>query len=92
MPPLERDQRGSLISNTSPAVRLVSITPNDTVDLTAWYIRALWVGVGGTVVVQGLYDLAPNTLLNVADGALLPIMVRRVFLTGTTASNLVGFI
>jgi hypothetical protein len=90
--PLDKDARGSLVSSTAPAVRLKDILPDDVADLTSQFIRAVWVGRGGTVVVQGLLDEAPVTLLNVPDGSLLPIMIRRIFQTGTTATGFVGFI
>lgn len=73
---------------THPAGAGFAITPNDSVDL-ARTTRAIWVGTGGTlrVILPSGDDI---TLLNVADGSLLPIQARRVYNTTTTASNLVG--
>jgi hypothetical protein len=71
----------------SCARSLVAITPADT-DL-AVQVRALYVGTGGDVKVRSLID-QDITFKNVASGTILPVMCKRVFTTGTTASNIVG--
>ena len=64
-----------------------AVTPN---DVTQVAYKSLYVGTGGNVAVQ-LYN-SDNTVIyqNVGDGTFLPISVRRVLSTGTTASNIIG--
>ena len=77
--------RGSLDSATDA----FSIAPNDGADLTD-IPRAIWIGTGGNVA---LAMASGNvTLMNVADGTLLPVRPSRVRATGTTASNIVGLL
>lgn len=71
----------------------VSITPSDTVDVprdaNGDFPSALYVGVTGNVSVVGA-DGSSAVLQNVAAGIPLPVRVRRVNATGTTATGLVG--
>lgn len=71
-----------------PARRGFAITPSDTVDLTA-ETRAIYVGAAGDL---GLILSSGDEigLVGVAGGTVLPVRVRRVKATGTTAANLVG--
>jgi len=91
VPPLERDSRGVLVSNTSPASKFVVLVPDDNVDLTPTNIRGVWVGIGGDLAIVGLNDVTPITLQGIPTGALLPIMVKKILATGTSAAGLVGF-
>lgn len=63
----------------------VAVTPSNTVDLAN--VGVLWVGNGGTVKV---ITEAGDTVIfgNVPDGTALPLLVKRVFATGTSATNL----
>jgi len=76
---------------TWPGQSLVQITPNNSTDLTD-NVRQIYCGVGGdiTVVTSG------NTVVlfkNVLTGSVIgPFFVKRVNVTGTTATNLVGFV
>jgi hypothetical protein len=72
----------------SPAARTFTITKHDTNEV-AEVTRALYVGTGGTLAIT---DAAGNdtVLVNVASGAILPIRVRRVKATGSTAADIVG--
>ncbi len=72
----------------SPAANGAAITPSDTTDLTQT-TRALYVGGAGNLRVT-LSGGDTVTLMNVPEGALLPLRVRRVLATSTTATNLVG--
>ncbi len=72
----------------SPATSGAAIAPSDTVDL-AQTTRALYVGGFGNLKVT-LAGGDTVTLNNVPEGALLPLRVRWVLATGTTATNLVG--
>ena len=77
-------------SSTYTARGLVEITPHNTVPL-ADTARALYVGGAGDINIQPLEGPA-ITLVGVPAGALLPISVTRVNVTGTTATNLVGLL
>lgn len=71
----------------SQASKLTAITPNDAADL-ADTPKALWVSVTGTLAVVAAKDTA-NTgtqLGTVPAGTVIPIRVRRVMATGTTAT------
>lgn len=64
------------------------ITTSDTVDLPT-VTDALWVGgVGNVVAVRE--DGQAITVLAVAAGTLLPLKVRRVNATSTTATNILA--
>jgi hypothetical protein len=73
-----------------PAPSLVTVTPSDaTVHNPP--LRQLYVGTGGTVVVETQSGVTV-TFANVPDGAHLgPFFLSKIKL-GTTASNIVGFI
>lgn len=73
---------------SSPAVDGSMIQPNDGNDL-AHVTRALYVGVGGQIAAQ-LASGSTITLAAVPGGTLLPLRVRRVMATGTSATNIVG--
>lgn len=76
---------------SSPAISLVAITPSDSTDLTT-AVRSIYVGVGGDVCV---IDTAGNTVTHVGapQGSYLgPFTVARVKATGTTATNLIGYV
>ena len=65
----------------------VAVTPNDSTDLTV--TSALYVGSGGDVKVD-FVETGTVTFSNVADRSFLPIIVTKVYATGTTASNIIG--
>ncbi len=71
------------------ASRAFSITPNDSTDV-AYVTRAIWVGAAGNIALV-MADGSEVTFNGVQAGTLLPIRVKRVKSTGTTASlNLLG--
>ena len=73
---------------TAPATHSESITPSDAADLTR-ATRALYDFQSGNLRVETTSgDVV--TLAGVQGGMLYPIRVRKVFLTGTTAADLVG--
>lgn len=76
---------------TSPAFAAIAVTPNDGADL-ANTSRGLWVGQGGDVAVILVNDTASVVIANVSGGSLLPIRVKRVLATGTTATSIVALI
>lgn len=65
----------------------VAITPANS-DLNA-PVRALYVGLGGDIAIVTTINQSV-TLVNVQSGTILPISVKRVSSTGTTASSIVG--
>jgi hypothetical protein len=75
----------------APADLGVAITPDDNTDLTT-NTRGLFVGTTGNVSVIMAADVAGTAVLfkNVPSGTLLPISVRRVRSTLTTATDIVG--
>ena len=79
------------MSSASPASMAKAVTPSDTVDLPQGECRALYVGVGGTVVLQGSGNPREDVaFLNVASGTVLPVEAVRVKSTGTTAASIVA--
>lgn len=62
-------------------------TPHDTTTFTQQ--TALFVGVGGDVAVWLWGEAASLTFKNVPSGTFMPIQVKRVLSTGTTATNIV---
>lgn len=85
------DNYSSFVSSVSdPARSAGAVTPNDSTDLTN-LPKAIYVGTGGSLVVRLADDSTNVTLSNVADGSLLPLRVKRVIATGTTASGIVAF-
>jgi hypothetical protein len=72
----------------SPATAAFSVTPNDSTDF-AFYTRGLWIGGAGNLSVQMMNDTI-LTFSGVPAGTLLPLAVRKVRATGTTATNIVG--
>lgn len=74
-----------VLSAALPA-NAADVTPNDSTDLSQY--GTLYVGTGGDVKVD-LVISGTVTYTNVADGSFLPILVKRVHSTGTTASDIV---
>ncbi len=75
-------------THMSPAMNGFTITPSDTVNFTN-EARAIYVGVGGTIVlVTNAGDTI--TLVGVVTGTILPIMTKRINATSTTATTMVG--
>lgn len=68
------------------APNIAACTPSDSTVFTQQ--TALFIGAGGTVVVKGWGDTASTTFLNVPSGTFMPIQVRQVLATGTTATNI----
>jgi hypothetical protein len=75
---------------TAPATKLVAVTPHDDNDLAGGICRALWVGGAGNVAVIAADDTDPVTIVAVSAGRELPISVKRVRATNTTATSIVA--
>lgn len=73
----------------SCAVNCIAITPADS-DLVA-PVRALYIGGSGNIKINDTGGGAV-TFYGVVAGTILPVMARRVWSTGTTATNIVGLI
>ena len=73
----------------SCAVNCIAITPADS-DLVQ-PVRAIYVGGSGNLKISDTGGGAV-TFSNVPAGVILPVMARRIWSTGTTASNIVGLI
>ena len=73
-----------------PGSGAFAITPHDTNELTN-VTRALWVGGAGNVKVT-MENGDTVTFSGVAAGTLLPLRVRLVFTTGTTATLMIGVV
>ena len=69
----------------------LAVTPSDGSDLSGEPFYAVYVGTGGNLKVDMADGGSAVTLSNVASGQLLPIMVERIYATGTTASNIIAF-
>jgi hypothetical protein len=68
-----------------------AVTPADSDISSGRIYLGLYVGTGGNVSVRMADDSADVTYTNVQSGAMLPIAVKRVNSTNTTATNIVGF-
>lgn len=87
---MPKDDYGSQADSvSSPSLAPFAITPDDTTDLTR-IPKALWVGIGGDVNVQGVNNAAPVLFQNVPNGFILPVRARRVLATNTTATGIVA--
>lgn len=84
-------QGGPVPSRTDfPAHDAAAVTPS---DATIVAFRSLWIGGAGNVAVVPLNgDGTVVTFSTVAAGTLLPIAVRQVRSTGTSATLIVGMI
>lgn len=75
----------------APARKATLVTPSDAADLPQT-AKALWIGGSGTVQVVAVDDTG-NTgvaLGTLGPGTVVPIRVRRVLATGTTASPILA--
>lgn len=74
---------------SGPATSAFTITPSDTENLDQ--VARLYVGTSGnlTVTLSGMPDGTSVTLPGVPAG-FAPLLVKRVWATGTAADNLVG--
>lgn len=78
--------------NLGPIIGVNSITPDDSNDIdTSKGARSVYVGTTGNVKVT-FFDGTVQTLPNLAAGVHHPMKVKRIWSTGTTASNIfVGY-
>ena len=94
MPQLDPSQIAAADQSAeSPPKYWAAVTPSDTVDFATSIgtdrCRALWIGIGGDIVVVDLAGTA-TLLKNVASGYLLVGFFTRVNATNTTATDIVA--
>lgn len=87
MPAVDR-QAGRTTSGESPASSAFAITTHNTNELTT-VTRGVYVGVSGDLKVDML-DGTTVTFANIVAGVIHPLRVRKVYATGTTATNIIG--
>lgn len=75
-------------SDISVGRGFAAITASDSTVFDPPY-RAVFVGTGGTLYVDGL-DSGSNVPFKVPSGGMVPGWVTRVYATGLTAADLVG--
>lgn len=73
--------------DTAPAIGAAAVTASDSADLTDTPTRALWVGTAGDVKCD-MQSGETVTFKNVSG--LLPVAVKRVYSTGSTASSIIA--
>lgn len=73
---------------SSPLERFYAVTPNDGADL-AFFCRGIILGVAGDVKVTDM-DGNAVVLPSLAAGVVHPIRAKRIWATGTTATNIVA--
>lgn len=72
----------------TPGENAFAVTPNDSADMD-FVTRAIYVGVAGNVKMT-LLGGTTVTFVGLVAGGLYPLRVKRIWSTGTTASNLIG--
>jgi hypothetical protein len=73
----------------SPAEHAFAVTPTNTTELNI-ATRSLYVGGSGNLNVILVGDTANTLFVGVGAGTILPIRVKVVHATNTTATNIVG--
>lgn len=73
------------MSMLEPAGSAVAVTPNDSTDLPGGATRSLYVGGTGDVKVD-MDAGGAVTFSAVPAGTFMPVMAKRVYSTGTTAT------
>lgn len=73
----------------APATKGAAVSPSDSTTVN---FRGLYVGAGGNVAVIFRDDTSDTavTLVGVVTGTVLPISVKKVMSTNTTATSIVG--
>lgn len=66
-----------------------SITPDDNAVFSPTY-RALYVGTAGNVTLVPRNQTTAVTFWGLQDGTILPVSVKQVLSTGTTANQIIG--
>ena len=80
------DTYGKDISQVGPASNAAAVTPDDNNDLAA-VSRALVIGAAGNI---GVVMRGGQSVVIPVPAGVIPIAVKRVLLTGTTATGIVA--
>lgn len=75
---------------SGPANDAFNIIPDDAIDLTQ-VTRALYTGAGGDISLV-MQSGASVSFIAVPAGIILPLRIRKVMATATTATNLCGLV
>ena len=67
----------------------VAVTPNDSVDLAVTPTKGIYVGGSGDLKVT-LENGDVVTFMSLSSGMIHPIAVKRIWATGTTATNILA--
>ena len=67
-----------------------AVTPNDSTDLTT-VAQGIYIGGAGDLKVD-MADSGTVTFSSVPAGVFLPIIVKRIYSTGTTATNIIALV
>ncbi len=86
---IDYNKNGNDFQHTHPASFAEVVVPHNTTNLSS-VSRAIYVGVGGDVNVVMFGSDAQILFKGVPTGALLPIRVKRVLSTSTTATDMVS--
>lgn len=86
-----------MASFTLQAFNAEAVTPNDSADITLSGSpisgiengALLYIGTGGNLTITTIGGQTV-TLTNIADGSYVPIQVKRVWSTGTSASDILA--
>jgi hypothetical protein len=78
----------SNLYETSPAAHAVAVTASDSADLPGGVCRALYVGTTGNISLD--VGNGQTVLFTAVPVGILPVNVKRVRSTSTTASNIVA--
>jgi hypothetical protein len=90
-PAIMASERVNSPEREHPATRVFTITPDQPFPTGIEFTRALRVANGGDVKVLGLDDTAPVIIPSVLAGETLPIAIRFIYASGTTASGFTGY-
>lgn len=74
---------------TASAADAQVVAPNDGADLPDGPCIALYVGVGGNIRIITAMN-TDVTFVGVGSSGLLPVRAKKVFATGTTATNIIA--
>lgn len=77
--------------DSGPSYQAIAIVPSDTVDLIR-SVRGVYVGGDGNLKLHCSDDTTSEavTFVGVVAGTIIPVAPKRVYATGTTATNLIG--
>lgn len=75
----------------SPAKNAIVVVPSDVADQGTSY-KALYIGGSGDVKCETVGSTAGSfvTFTGLVAGSILPVRIRKIYATGTTATNMIG--